>query len=512
MRIVSNKQMQMIESIAMNQYKIPSAILMENAVLAATALCERHISKEGMAVVVAGPGKNGGDGFGVARQLTCRGYNVAVLYIGDITEVSGDSLTNLDILHEMGVNVEPIPNNDSYFNIVLALTQADLVVDAIFGTGLSRSLEGSFEDMVETINTYGKYIISLDLPSGIDGDTGQVLGCAVKAHQTITFGAPKIGLYLHPGCTYAGEISVANISIPKQAYDAVEVETEIMDEHDAHMLLPMRKPRANKGDFGRAYIFAGCNDMPGAALLATRAFYKSGGGLACACVVPYVSDVIHTGSAEAITRVLPEKSGFLCAKSFDYIRPELERADVIIIGPGLGRNENVVDFVRQVIVEIDVPMVIDADALNVIAMDLNLLRGLKKQCVITPHPGEMSRLTSLEIQEVLDNTVSTATEFAKEFGVVTLLKDARTVVASPSGEVYINTSGSNALSKAGTGDVLTGVIAALIAQGADIYTAAKLGAYIHGKAGELAAERVGVYGVMATDVINCISEIMASLQ
>jgi NAD(P)H-hydrate epimerase len=366
------------------------------------------------------------------------------------------------------------------------------------------------------INNHAKYVVSVDIPSGVHSGTGRIMGCAVKAAETVTFGYPKTGLYAYPGAGFAGKIHIEDISLPDNLIDKIETNARILTDKEAGLLLPVRKERSNKGSLGRIVVFAGSNEMPGAAALVSSASYTVGGGLVCACVLHNVAQVIHYWQREAVTRILPGKNGMYFKKSLEAAVDEINRCGVIVLGPGIGRSPDVTEFVREIIKTAEKPLVLDADALFAVSEDVNILKALKAPCVITPHPGEMSRLTGLTVAEILDNPVDAAVGFAKEFNVVTLLKDAHTIVAHPNGNFYINTTGSNALSKAGTGDVLAGMIAGFVAQGssanADVFTASVLSAYIHGKAGEAAAGVLSNYGVTASDVLKFIPQVINALR
>jgi NAD(P)H-hydrate epimerase len=289
-------------------------------------------------------------------------------------------------------------------------------------------------------------------------------------------------------------------------------DAKILTDRDAGLLLPVRKVRSNKGSFGRVTLFAGCSEMPGAASLACSAAYVVGAGLVRACVLNDVAQVIFRWQREVTARILPGKNGMYCKESIDAARDDLNESSVILIGPGLGRSPDVTEFVREVISLARAPLVMDADALFAVSQDLNILKELKAPCVITPHPGEMSRLTGNSIDNILNNTAATACEFSKEYNVVTLLKDAQTVIAHPDGNFYINKTGSNALAKAGTGDVLAGMIAGFVAQGCDGFTASVLSAYIHGKAGEAASIDLSTYSVAASDLIKYIPQVIRKLK
>jgi len=521
MRAVSGKQMRKIEDSAMENIGIPTLLLMENAAIRLTEHCLAYLNalsaKQRTArirpkvVILAGIGGNGGDGLALARHLYLNDVDVSIVIVGDISSIQGDSYVNLNIVRNMGLTIHSIPSSENMINnISYMIESSNLVVDALFGAGLNRQVGGNYKNIVDAINNCSSYVISVDVPSGICADTGQVLGSAVKADLTVTFGFPKIGIMLYPGATYAGEIDIADISLPYLS--ANDPETSIYTDEEIPAIIPTRHPRSNKGTYGRVFAFVGSSGMPGAAVLSATAAYKTGAGYVYTCVIPPVAQVLQNNLKEAVTYIVPEYDGFYCKESFDAIADELKKSDVIMIGPGIGHKPHVSEFVFRLIETAESCLVIDADALNAISEDVNILKKLKAPCVITPHPGEMSRLTGLSISNILDNTIQTASDFSREFGVVTLLKDARTIVADPSGQNYINVSGSPALAKAGSGDVLTGMIASFVAQGLDPFTAARLGAYVHGKAGESAGKELSNHGVLASDLLDHIPKVIRHLE
>jgi len=507
MKVVSSKQMRQLEQAAIEDFGIPSVLLMENAAICLAKHCFRLIDgiRSPKILIVCGAGNNGGDGMALARHLHIKGIETKIVYVGSGT-AGRDAAVNLAIVKKLGIPVQQcakdlIQNAGIFYEIENDIKTYDLVVDAMLGTGLDRNVDGSYKHLAEMINRYAKYVLSVDIPTGVHSDTGRIMDCAVQAAETVTFCSPKIGLYAYPGAVYAGKIHVEDISIPHSLIDIIDTEAEILTDKEAADLLPVRTLRSNKSDFGKVIVFAGSNEMPGAAALTCSASYKAGAGLIRACVLPRVADAINHWQREVITHNVPEKDGKYFKNCIDVSSEEISQADVIVIGPGIGRGKDVTEFVHEIIKSVHVPLVLDADALFAVSEDISILKQLKAPCVITPHPGEMNRLTGLPVSEILLNTIDTAVRFAKEFNVVTLLKDAHTIIANPNGKYYINTTGNNSLSKAGTGDVLTGIIAGFIAQGSDIFTASVLGAYYHGKAGESAALKKTSYGVMAEDVL-----------
>jgi len=540
--------MRKIEQITVEELGIPSVLLMENASINIAKHCFKFLGncKNPKVLVVCGSGNNGGDGLALARHLHVKGIDTKVILTGGIKSVKNehqtspqkesagsgcDAAVNLEIIKNLNIPILSIPDtesniNDNSINASCSarlcgneLESYDLIVDAVFGTGLTRNIEGNVKRLIEEINCYAKYVISADIPSGVHSDTGRIMGCAVKANETVTFGFPKTGIFLYPGAEYAGKVHIEDISIPHNLIDRIETKTRVLTDSEAMDILPFRKRRSNKGDFGKVLVFAGSNEMPGAAALACSAAYMTGCGFVCACAVQNAASVIRHWQREVVTRILPDKNGMYCKESLSAwskdcitdiggLSDDIKSASAIVLGPGIGRSSDVTEFVYHLLRKIKAPVVLDADALFAISENVNVLKELKVPCVITPHPGEMRRLTNLSVNEILCDTKGAASGFAKEFNVIVLLKDAHTVIANPHGDIYINTTGNNALSKAGTGDVLTGMIAGFIAQGVNIYEASVLGAYFHGKSCEAACVSKSQYGITASDIINNIAAVM----
>ena len=502
MFLVTSAQMRDIEERAIRDISIPSLLLMENAALQTV----KHI-KGRSAVILCGTGNNGGDGLAIARLLHVKGIKVKVVIVGDIKKIKGDALINLQIVQKMDLlSDEPLDR---------LLASADVVVDALFGTGFRGAAQGdealAIKDINQAVNQpvsgCAAQIISVDIPSGVEADTGRVTGPAVRADLTVTFAVAKVGHILFPGTEFAGRLIVEDISIPKGIISGPYL--EVLDDSDIVALLPPRKARSNKGTYGKVCVLAGCNDMPGAAALCCKAAYRAGAGLVHARVEPEVARVIRTSSHEVITSTASYTG-------FDDVKDAAQAASVIALGPGIGRGADRQKFVLDVIANSKKPMVIDADGLIAIAAKKSVLKEAKAPIVLTPHPGEMAELCGTAIPEVLEDIVGCAQKFAREHGVVVLLKDARTIIAAPNGRTFVNLTGTPALAKAGSGDVLTGIIAAFMAQGIDALLAAASGAFIHGRAGQLAAEKLSTYGVVAGDVAEyiplCTTDTMQAFQ
>jgi len=522
-RVVTSAQMRRLEADAAKKLGIPSLLFMENA---AAKTVPHIISMLGMrnggaknnAVIFCGPGNNGGDGLAVARNLFASGIEATAVCVGEI-RYAGDALVNFEIAKKMRIPIYSFYGNETSASPpaggppAISLLQAKdfissskIVIDAMFGTGLDRPLAGACAETVGLINGFAEATLSLDIPSGVNADTGAVMGRAVKADATVAYGFLKPGLLLYPGAEHAGKIFTENISIPANS-PAGGRAIRALKHGEAHRLLPVRPADSHKGSFGRVSVFAGSRDMPGAASLCCAAAYRAGAGLVEAFVTEGAAQSIRANSPETIARVLPEYAGGYCRESLDRVDEKVFTGPgVLLAGPGIGRTGEACDFVAGLVEKSLAPMVLDADALNLIAGDLSVLRG--KNVAITPHPGEMDRLTGIKSEKIAADPIGAAADFAEKHGTVVLLKGARSVVASPSGETYINTSGCAALAKAGSGDALAGIVAGLTAQGLDLFEACVLGAFYHGRAGEIAADGLSIYGVVARDVIDALPQAM----
>lgn len=498
MKVVNTKIMRAIEDNAILVLGIPSIILMENAALAVIEECNSFNN----ILIFCGKGNNGGDGLAIARGLIARGKHVTIVFIGDPALATPDCTTNLNILKSLKAKI--IYNNTEVADII---KNSDVVIDSLVGTGLTSGLKEPLATLVALINKYSKYTLSVDCPTGVNSDTGAVVNTAIKANKTITFHTIKLGLLLYPAYSYVGELKIGNISIPEEYTSSPY---NILTPSEANNLLPKRYAHSNKGSYGKGYIFAGCNQMPGACVIASRAAYKIGCGLVNACVTNKVAEVIHNLVPEVVTTILPDKDGYICSDSLHLI--SLQKPTAVAIGSGLGLTKDTIDFVLNIIPKLSTPTVIDADGLNALADNVDILKKANCPIIITPHIGEMSRLTNKSIEDILNDIVGCAVDFSKKYNVITVLKDSHTVIASPTGKVYINTTGTPAMSKAGSGDGLCGAILGLLAQGLEPFESAVLATYICGLAGEIAQNKLGMYGVSVSDTIDCFSQAIHTLQ
>jgi ADP-dependent NAD(P)H-hydrate dehydratase / NAD(P)H-hydrate epimerase len=499
MRILTAAQMREADRYTIEEIGIPSLVLMENAgrqvVAALEAAYEERL--DGRVAVLCGRGNNGGDGFVVARTLLQRGVDCAVFVIGAVADVRGDARVNLDILGRLGVTVVEINDEQTWELHFSEISQCTLIVDAIFGTGLTSGLSGMLETVVADVNASGIPIVSIDLPSGLSADTPHLIGDCIDASMTVTLAAPKLPLILPPAEAHAGDVVIADIGIPAEVIEELEGRTiELLTREDVRSLLEPRAADSHKGDFGRVLIVAGSRGKTGAAHLATPA----------SCL-----PIVASFAPELMTEALDEAAhGQVTGEAIERVCASTQ--DVIACGPGLGRSAGVGEFVRALLDRAETPLVLDADALTVVADDPACLLGREERdVIITPHPGEMARLVGGGADEVQANRIDVACDFATTHHLYVVLKGHRTVIATPEGRVYINPTGNAGMATGGTGDVLTGMIAAFLAQLLDAEAACRLAVFLHGMAGDLAQESEGEVAMTATDLLARIGEAIADL-
>ncbi|MBM7854882.1 NAD(P)H-hydrate epimerase [Desulfohalotomaculum tongense] len=505
MRVVTAAEMREIDRVAVEEYGIPGVVLMENAGRKVVEVVCRQLNNnvKGKAVTVfVGKGNNGGDGLVVARHLLNMGADVRVLMVADPGELTGDAGLNLAIWEKMGQRVYPIHQPNGINLVKVSLMSTDLIVDAMYGTGFRGTVNEKIGRVIQLINASGIPVVAVDIPSGLEADTGKIAGPCIKATVTVTFGLPKLGMVLEAGGGVIGSMEVVDISLPKQLLYDEKIKRWLLDAGLVKKRLPRRKPDAHKGDFGRVMVLAGSTGMEGAAVLTATACLRAGAGLVTLAVPEKIHHTVAGLVPEVMTLPLPSVEGALSVKSLDTILEKLENVDVLAVGPGLSRHGETVQLVHQLLPQVKIPMVLDADGLNALAEDKTVLESIGAPAVLTPHPGEMARILGLSIKEVQNNRVPLVQQCAESWGCTVLLKGARTLIAAPEGELYINPTGNSGMATAGSGDVLTGIIAGLAAQGMDITSAAASGAYLHGLAGDRASEHLGSHGLLAGEIIN----------
>lgn len=501
MKVVTGETMQHMDLQTINDYGVPGLDLMERAGKGCAAAIIADFGDRGSrkAVIVAGKGNNGGDGYVIARILLAAGWDVKTFVIARREEIGGDALVNLERLAASAVTFCPESGGLAAYRSELAA--ATVIIDALFGTGLKTHLRGVYLEVVDLINSAGRPVVAVDIPSGIDANTGKELGAAVEAELTVTFALAKLGHVLYPGAMQCGRIKVIDIGVPANVMAAVPG-FEFLDRESVRLLLQRRPRIAHKGDFGHVLIVAGSTGKSGAAVMAANSAVRGGAGLVTLAGPSGIHTILEMKTTEAMTLPLPDLgNGFLGEAAVPAIVGASSGKDAVAIGPGIGSNRETVQLIHTLIAELDLPLVIDADGLNALAQAPDtLLRKKSAKIVLTPHPGEMARLTGGTVAAVESDRIAAARNFAEAYGVNVILKGARTVIAAPDGTVAINGSGNPGMASGGMGDVLTGLLVALIGQGYPPFTACRLGVFLHGHAADLVAADKGEIGISAGDV------------
>ena len=503
MRLCSAREVMALDRQAINQLGIPGVVLMENAGRCCSDLLVQAFRQyfPGPVLILAGKGNNGGDGYVMARILAEQGWQVTTLVLGLEEAITGDARVMLDIVRKLGLPTRFVENSAKLLNCFAELAPT-LIVDAIFGTGLKSDVVGVQATAIKLINEAAVPVFAVDIPSGVDSSTGRICGLAVKASQTATFDHAKIGHGSFPGAGYVGDLHVVDIGIPQTGRPEFTSDVHLLVKADVQALLPDRSIFGHKGSFGHLLIVAGSPGKTGAAALVGNSAVRSGCGLVTVAVPAEIHDIIEVKLTEAMSCPLPSQDGLLCLQAKSQIEQLLAGRESLAIGPGLGQSPDLAELIRLLVKSAPVPVIVDADGINLLAGNLESLQGRSQQpLVLTPHPGEMARLTGLTVAEIEANRFEVAQEFAVKHGVVLLLKGARTIIAAEDGRVNINTTGNDGLASGGSGDVLTGLIGGLLAQGLDGFSAASLGAWLHGRAAELVAESQGTAGMIASDLL-----------
>lgn len=497
-RLVTGTQMKEIDRHAIESVGIPSMVLMERAALGVAEEMEREQScgRDDNVLVLCGTGNNGADGAAVARILFLKGWRVTVVTVGDEDKRTKEMNRQLTIDDNLGIPVME-------FTDFLPGTYK-IVVDALFGVGLTRDLTGEFRDAVELIvKLKPEFTVSVDIPSGIHSDTGKVCGAAVRADLTVTFGFEKLGTALYPGKEFGGRVIVKEIGFPE--YDGEWRHGYFTYGKSDLSRIPARKQNSHKGMYGKVLIAAGSKGMCGAAYLSALAAYRTGAGLVKILTVEENAAILQTLLPEAIiSSYSPETESEEPEVFKALVEKECSWASVIVLGPGLGKGRHVVKLVEYVLLCAYVPIILDADGLNAVAEYPYLADYFTENVIVTPHIGEMSRLTELDAEEIKADIIKTAVNYSETYGVTCVLKDAVSVAAGKDGSVYVNTSGGGGMAKAGSGDVLTGMIAGLIALGLNDDEAAAMGVYLHGLAGDTASLKRGEHTLLAREIADSI--------
>ncbi len=502
MKICSSSQMRKLDETSIKDYGIPGVVLMENAAAATVREIEALKLERSAAAVFCGTGNNGGDGFVIARLLHNRGWQVEVLLCGDEAKVKGDALINLEIIQKLELPVYKLAEPELPSAAAIAGKSA-LLVDALLGTGFRGALSDFYRKIIGIMNLAGKPVVSVDIPSGLDSDTGFIDSECVRADVTVTFQLPKLGLVINDGPEACGKLVTTDISIPAKAIAEAGLQINLTEPDIIKGILKKRRCNTHKGTYGRVLAVACSKGMAGSGILSAEAALRSGAGTVVLAVPESVQNAVSAHVLEVMTKGLADnETGILQEACLAQIKESLKESDSLLIGPGLTTAEGTVKVVSELVRSSEVSLVIDADGLNALAQDMSVLKNKKAEIIITPHPGEMARLLGCSAAVVQRDRLELAGKLACQYGIIVVLKGFRTVIALPDGTFYINPTGNPGMATAGSGDVLAGIIAAFVAQGYKAKEAAVCGVYIHGAAGDAAAEKNGEYGLTAGDIIK----------
>ena len=511
--LLLGRKMKATDAKTIQEIGIPSMVLMERAAMAVAAEAEKAAKKDEIVWAVCGSGNNGADGIAAARMLHLKGYPVCIYMAGDENRGTVELKTQLSIARKLGISVKPWQEIETEKKG----KHCCVIIDAVFGVGLGRPVEGNYKRCLDDLNQIREqehtFCVAVDIPSGIHADTGAVMGTALKADVTVTFGWEKMGTALYPGRGYGGKVLVEDIGFPEMALEGEEEEGGRPERAFAYEKkdlchIPERKADSNKGTFGKVLIAAGSAGMCGAAYLSALTAYRAGAGLVKILTVEENRPILQGLLPEAIIASYTPDQPLQGREEFkEMIEEQMKWASVVVLGPGLGSEPYVEYLVEDILTSAYVPVILDADGLNTIASHPYLTSYYTENIIITPHLGEMARLTGQTISQLKEDLVGAASAYASRYGVTCVLKDAATVVAGQEGGLYINTSGCSAMAKAGSGDVLTGTIAGLLAIGMEEEEAARMGVYVHGLAGEKAAG-AGSHSLLATELSQAVGDVM----
>lgn len=497
--------MRQIDADAIKIYGLPEIALMENAgretAYAAAELCGGAAEDKSFCIV-AGCGNNGGDGFVAARHLINMGADVKIFIIGTLEHLTPSAKANYEVLTNMRAEIYPITSERDWTRLQISITFSDCIIDALLGTGIYGELRENIKKCVEILNSSRRPILSVDMPTGVNADTGAVNPTAVKATATLTFGLPKIGLVLHPGCSCTGRVIVNTIGMPCQLLRQESIQQEAVDEPFVRSHLMQRPQDVHKGSCGKVLVIAGSLGFTGAASLSSRAVLRAGAGISTLACPESLYDILSVKSTEVMTKPLPEiMPGVLGTNATRALIELSADYDAVLIGPGLGRNDETCRMVREFAAAADKPLVIDADAIYAFSQSIEDLKKLKHPPILTPHLGEMANLLHITIPQLKADLWTIARKAAAHFNAVFVIKSEKTITAYPDGNIFVTTVGNPGMATAGSGDVLAGCIAGLLAESlAGKYTA-PVGVYLHGRAGDIAAQS-GQAGLTAGDILQ----------
>jgi hydroxyethylthiazole kinase-like uncharacterized protein yjeF len=515
MKVLTSQQMKEIDRKTIEEIGIPGPVLMENAgleIVRAIRARFPEIQKERI-LIVAGKGNNGGDGLVVARHLWNRGVRPRVLLLASKQDVKGDAALNLGIADRIGVDIVEILSAEDWKKHKKELSAATLIVDAIFGTGLMNPAGGLYATAIDDINKTEAYKVAVDIPSGLSSDTFQIIGPAVKADLTVILGAPKISQVFPPAEDWVGELVIADISLPSHLFEDESLKLEVVEKQALTPYFKKRRMDTHKGTYGHLLIISGSLGKTGAAVMAGKAALKVGAGLVTVGTAQSCLPIVARSMMELMTEPLPEtEEKTIAREAVAKAVRLLPGKNAVLIGPGISTHPSTADFVLSLLTKVKCPLVIDADALNVLAGHLDVLKPLAGRAVLTPHPGEFARLVGLEAKDVLDRRLELVPQFAEKYQVYLVLKGYRTLIANPRGKVYINPTGNPGMASGGSGDVLSGMIASLIMQEKDVLGATLAAVYVHGLCGDIGADRLGQRPVIAGDLIRYLPQALKMME
>ena len=507
MKIGTVAQTRNMDRRATEELGLQGDILMENAGGAVHYIISQKIGvRNKKFVVLCGSGNNAGDGLVVARKLHSDGAEVTILLMENKDRFKGEAKNNFTRISLLPIEILQATSASDLRTVIL---NADAVVDAIFGTGLTREVTGLYRDVIQVINESNAVTFSVDIPSGINGDTGEIMGTAVKADYTVTFGLPKIGNILYPGYAHCGELFVSHISFPPSLYNSDSITIEINNPPE----LPKRYDDTHKGNYGRALFIAGSSNYLGAPYFAAMSFLKSGGGLSYLAAPQSICPFIASKGAEIIFMPQTEtSSGSIAGQNKEALLELARKSDIVILGPGLSLNEETQEMVRKLVPDITKPLLIDGDGITAIAPEQDMIKSRKHPTILTPHTGEMSRITKLETNDISHNRIDVLQQAASKLNAIIVLKGAHSLIGYPDKSVAINLSGNPGMATAGSGDTLTGTIAAMFCLGLPLNDAIRTGVFLHGFAGDLAAAATGQDGMTARDILERLPQAMKHLR
>ncbi len=516
MKLLSCNEMRELDNLTIEKIGFPGLTLMENAGRKVAELIEKKWPPlpGKLIYIFCGRGNNGGDGLVVARHLFNKRCRVRVFLATQKDKLKGDASTNLKIALNIGINVKEVVSKSNIFSLKKEqLEKEGIVVDALLGTGAKGAPRGVIKELIKLINKWEGNVVAVDIPSGVDADTGQVSEEAVRAKWTVTFAYPKKGLYLYPGMDYAGKIKTVDIGIPYNLLDERKIKSNLFTREDIPPDLFFRKLSSHKGSFGHLLVIAGSRGMTGAATLVSLAALRVGAGLVTLGIPQRLNPILEVKLTEVMTLPLPDtREGTFSLKALDKIHQFAHHCKALILGPGLSTQEETKELVKKIMVSLKIPLVLDADGINALTENLKLIALYPAPLIITPHPGELSRLLSVSIPEVQKNRIFSSRTLAEKTQKIAILKGARTVITDEQGNSWVNSTGNPGMASGGSGDVLSGMIGGFLVQGMDPLMAAKVGVYLHGSAADLAVKEKGELSLIAGDILENIPRVIRSLK